>query len=173
MNLSLTAHKAIWADSKNTPPLQQLRVGTTGVNEALEAVLHHPLREPLQLAVTQEAGGVQVPEERNHIQFASYEMQISSTSPSNLSKYSPSEEFGNSMHNIVNIPQSASECKTTSERVLWTPLLLLSYGGRSADTSKFLTNAIFRYHTIYGPTDVSCKFKTESKRNSSRNQGDK
>lgn len=32
---------------------------------------------------------------------------------------------------------------------------------------------IFRNHTIYGPTDLSCKFKTERKRNSNCSQGNK
>lgn len=32
---------------------------------------------------------------------------------------------------------------------------------------------IFRNHTIYGPTDLSCKFKTERERNSNCKQGNK
>lgn len=36
-------------------------MGTAGINEGHKLVLCHPLRQPFQLAVTQQAGGVQVP----------------------------------------------------------------------------------------------------------------
>lgn len=53
-----------------------------------------------------------MPEERNDIQFVLYEVQTS-TSKSNLNKYSPSEEFGNKTHDVENILQSTLRCHDT------------------------------------------------------------
>jgi len=61
VNASLTTHKLLLADSEHTPALQHLRVGAVGIDVGQEGLLCHPDGKPLQLAVAQEAGGVQTP----------------------------------------------------------------------------------------------------------------
>lgn len=61
INASLTAHKLILADSKHTPALEHLRVGAAGVDAGQEGLFSHPDGKPLQLAVAQQAGGVETP----------------------------------------------------------------------------------------------------------------
>lgn len=58
---SLTAHELVLADCEHTPALQHLRVGAAGADGGQEGLLRHPDRKPLQLAVTQQAGGVETP----------------------------------------------------------------------------------------------------------------
>lgn len=58
---SLTAHKLLLADGEHTPALQHLWVGAAGVDAGQEGLFCHPDGKPLQLAVAQQAGGVQKP----------------------------------------------------------------------------------------------------------------
>ena len=59
VNASLTAHKLLLADGEHAPALQHLRVGAAGVDAGQEGLFCHPDGKPLQLAVTQQAGGIQ------------------------------------------------------------------------------------------------------------------
>lgn len=61
VNASLTAHKLLLADGEHASALQHLRVGAAGIDTGLEGLLCHPDRKPLQLAVAQQARGVQAP----------------------------------------------------------------------------------------------------------------
>lgn len=58
---SLTTHKLLLADSEHAPALQHLWVGAAGIDGGQEGLFCHPDGEPLQLAVAQQAGGVQAP----------------------------------------------------------------------------------------------------------------
>lgn len=58
---SLTTHKLLLADGEHAPALQHLWVGAAGIDTGQEGLLCHPDGKPLQLAVTQQAGGVQTP----------------------------------------------------------------------------------------------------------------
>lgn len=60
VNASLTTHKLFLADSEQAPALQHLWVGTAGVDAGQEGLFCHPDGKPLQLAITQEAGGVEM-----------------------------------------------------------------------------------------------------------------
>ncbi|KAF3859105.1 hypothetical protein F7725_021504, partial [Dissostichus mawsoni] len=66
VNASLTTHKLVLADGEHAAALQCLRVGAAGGDAGQEALLCHPDRKPLELAVTQQAGGVQPPAGRQH-----------------------------------------------------------------------------------------------------------
>lgn len=59
VNASLTAHKLFLADSEHACALQHLRVGAAGIDTGQEGLFCHPDGKPLQLAVAQEARGVQ------------------------------------------------------------------------------------------------------------------
>lgn len=56
----LTTHKTLWLDGKNALAFQRLRMGTGGHHKGLQLLLHQPLGQPLQLAVTEEAVAVNV-----------------------------------------------------------------------------------------------------------------
>lgn len=58
---SLTTHKLLLADCEHAPALQHLWVGAAGIDAGQEGLFCHPDRKPLQLAVAQQAGGVQTP----------------------------------------------------------------------------------------------------------------
>lgn len=67
MKVSLTTYKLLLAHSKHASALQHLRMGTAGIDAGQEGLLSHPDRKPLELAVTQQAGGVQASAgERKH-----------------------------------------------------------------------------------------------------------
>ena len=67
MNASLTTHKLLLADGEHAPSLQHLWVGAAGVDAGQEGLFCHPDGKPLQLAVAQQAGGVQAPARREKI----------------------------------------------------------------------------------------------------------
>lgn len=72
VNASHTAHELLLANGEHVPALQHLRVGAAGVDAGHEGLFCHPDGKPLELAVAQQAGGVQMPargEDRN-ISFA-------------------------------------------------------------------------------------------------------
>lgn len=64
VNASLTTHKLLLADGEHARALQHLRVGAAGVDAGQEGLFCHPDWKPLQLAVAQQAGGVQTPARR-------------------------------------------------------------------------------------------------------------
>lgn len=57
----LTAHELVLADGEHTLALQRLWVGAAGMDGGQEGLLRHPNRQPLELAVAQQAGGVETP----------------------------------------------------------------------------------------------------------------
>ncbi len=59
VNALLTTNKLLLADGEHAPALQHLRVGAAGVDAGQEGLFCHPDGKPLQLAVAQQAGGVQ------------------------------------------------------------------------------------------------------------------
>lgn len=61
VNASLTTHKLLLADGEHAPALQHLRVGAAGIDAGQEGLFCHPDGKPLQLAVAQQAGGVETP----------------------------------------------------------------------------------------------------------------
>lgn len=61
VNTSLTTHKLLLADGEHASALQHLRVGAAGIDAGQEGLFCHPDWKPLQLAVAQQAGGVQTP----------------------------------------------------------------------------------------------------------------
>ena len=60
---SLTTHEVVLAHGEQAHALQHLGVGAAGVDEGQEGLRRHPRRQPLDLAVAQQAGRVQVPGE--------------------------------------------------------------------------------------------------------------
>lgn len=61
VSVTLTTHKVLLSDGEHTLALQHQGMGTAGVHVGQEGLLCHPQRKPLELAVTQQAGCVQVP----------------------------------------------------------------------------------------------------------------
>lgn len=75
VNASLTTHKLLLADGEHAPALQHLWVGATGVDARQEGLFCHPDGKPLQLAVAQQAGGVQTPATGEDTRKVSFTMQ--------------------------------------------------------------------------------------------------